>query len=156
MFKYLVCGWMAFCLAGCTAQASVGSESKKVDFTVIAAGDTTATGEQESRKIELINDQSALNDALAVYQPDSAQYEANFTDEQVLLISMGGRSSSGYSIGVQSVEDRGDFLEVNITLLKPDESCMTAMVMSSPYQLIAVKSHKEILFREYLTINQCH
>ncbi len=142
-------------LSGCLSDSNAESTLPRVSFTEIASGDSTVNGIPENRKIEVFTDQNSLNTALAIYVQFVVEHTVDFNNKRVVLLSMGERSSGGYSIGAQYIEDNGDYLELNILLSKPGDSCGVAQVLTYPFQFVEVQSTKELIIREHITVTNC-
>lgn len=61
-----------------------------------------------------------------------------------LILNMGEKTSSGYSIGIDSVEEQADKVIVTVKETKPAEGSMTASVMTYPYAVVKINSKKKI------------
>ena len=60
---------------------------------------------------------------------------------------MGEKTSSGYSIGIDSVEEQADKIIVTVKETKPEQGSMTASVMTYPYAIVKINSKKKIEFK---------
>ncbi len=61
-----------------------------------------------------------------------------------LILNMGEKTSSGYSIGIDSVEEQADKIIVTVKETKPEQGSMTASVMTYPYAIVKINSKKKI------------
>ena len=62
----------------------------------------------------------------------------DFTQEYVIGVFAGEKSSGGNMIEVTDVSDLGDTRTFSITLTAPGEGCLTSQAITSPYQFIRV------------------
>jgi hypothetical protein len=73
----------------------------------------------------------------------------------VALLSLGGRSTGGYSISAEKIEDHGEFIKASIIIKKPGSNCGVTQALTSPYQFVEVESVKELLFEERIEVINC-
>ncbi|NOX75295.1 MAG: protease complex subunit PrcB family protein [Gammaproteobacteria bacterium] len=142
-------------LAGCVGDSNAESPIPLVNFTVIVFGDSTMSSLPENKKIEVFTDQTSLNSSLAVYVQLVAEHTVDFSSRRVALLSMGGRSSGGYEIATDRIEDHGDFMTLKILLTKPGSGCVTTGVITSPYEFVEIESTKELVIEERVVVVEC-
>ncbi len=143
-------------LVNCKAIPNTTSPIPSVTYLEIVSGDNNINGRQENKKITVFSDQASLNSALAIYIQSVTEHTVDFHSSQAALLSMGGRSSGGYSIGAEYVEDHGDYIELGIVLTKPGDSCFTNQMLTSPYQFIEIKSTKKLIINERVVVADCN
>ncbi len=61
-----------------------------------------------------------------------------------VILNMGEKSSGGYSIGVNTVQEEADKIIVTVKETKPAEGSMTTSVMTYPYAIVKINSKKKI------------
>ena len=143
-------------LVSCVADSNADSPTPEISFGVIVSGDNTMNGLQENRKIEVFADQVSLNASLALYERFITEHTVDFRSKRAVLLSMGGRSTGGYSIKVDAVEDYDDYIKLKVLLTKPGNNCITTQALTSPYQFIEIESDKELVIEEKVMVVNCN
>ena len=64
--------------------------------------------------------------------------EVDFGSETVIILILGERPSAGYSVRAAEVTLRDNDVEVRIAVSSPGPDVMTASVLTSPFQLLAI------------------
>ncbi len=154
VFTVLLCV-VAPLLVSCAPDSNAGTPLPTVNFSVIAAGDHTISGLPENRKLEVYTDQASFDSSLYLFIQPISQYIVDFSSRRVVLLSLGGRSTGGFSISVEKIEDYGDFLKASIIIKKPGSNCVVTQAQTSPYQFVEVESVKELLFQEKVEVVNC-
>jgi hypothetical protein len=121
-------------------------------FVELNKGQITQNGTKKQTKV--ISSQADYAAELAIYT-STPPTSVDFTNGRVLLVDMGGRSSSGYSIDVTSVDVTDNSVVANIRLIEPGPNCVVLTVMTNPYQFVFIPSLKEILVSERLEVTSC-
>ena len=62
----------------------------------------------------------------------------DFSEEVVVLVAMGGRPSSGYSIAVNRVQEDGNGRSIEVLEVSPGSSCVTLTVITSPADAVVL------------------
>lgn len=154
VFTVLLCV-VAPLLVSCAPDSNAGTPLPTVNFSVIAAGDHTISGLPENRKLEVYTDQASFDSSLHLFIQPIAEYIVDFSSRRVVLLSLGGRPTGGYSISVEKIEDYGDFIKASIIIKKPGSNCVVTQAQTSPYQFVEVESVKELLFEEIIEVVNC-
>jgi hypothetical protein len=141
-------------LLGCTGESSAQSPSPESQFVELNKGQVTENNNSTKKQTKIISSQTDYAAELAIYTSASPE-SVDFTNGRVLLVDMGGRSSSGYSISVTSVDVTDNSVVANVRLVKPGPSCLVLAVMTNPYQFVFIPSLKEILISEGLNLANC-
>lgn len=128
----------------------------KVNFVVIASGFNATNGAEVNRKIEIFTSQKALNSSLAIFTILKKEHTIDFNSKQSVLLSMGTRSSGGYSIKTETIEDHGNYIKLKVLLTKPGNNCMVSQMLTSPYQFIEIESDKELVVEERVVVDDCN
>jgi len=138
--------------SGCTKESSAFTLVSESVFTVANQGTVALTPTPKQTKVlSTLQDYSA---ELAKYTNDPP-LAIDFTPGRYLLVDMGQRSSSGYSIGVTSVDVGDNSVTANVKLSKPGANCVVLTVVTNPYQFVFIPSAKEILVSERVEIVNC-
>jgi len=138
--------------SGCTKESSALTLVSESGFTVANQGTAALTPTPKQTKVlSTLQDYAA---ELAKYTNDPP-LAIDFTPGRYLLVDMGQRSSSGYSIAVTSVDVGADSVTANVRLIKPGTNCVLAPVMTNPYQFVFIPSVKEVLVSESVVVVNC-
>ena len=142
-------------LVSCSPDSNAGTPLPRVNYSVIASGENTINGLPENRKIEVYTTQTSFNSSLYLFIQPLTEYTVDFSSRRVVLLSLGGRASGGYSISAEKIEDYGEFIKALIVIKKPGSNCLVTQAQTSPYQFIEVESVKELLFEERVEVVNC-
>jgi hypothetical protein len=83
--------------------------------------------------------------------------DIDFSKEMVLVNGMGQRSSGGYSIRTERIEDDGEIIRVFSRTRSPGPKCMTSAAFTSPVELIRVeRSSKPVRFITMNEVVECN
>jgi len=130
-------------------------KTSTVNTSLIFSAGQPINGLQVNRKIEVFSDQTSFNTSFAQYVFSIAEHTVDFNTRRVVLLSMGSRPSGGYSIVVDSAEDFGDYVQLNITLSIPGNGCVVTLALTSPYTFIEIESTKNLIFKEQVSVYEC-
>ncbi|MDH5517473.1 MAG: protease complex subunit PrcB family protein [Gammaproteobacteria bacterium] len=142
---------IAWCLPACDTE----TELPVVAFTVIASGNNAISDLPLNRKFEVFTDQASFNSHLYSYIQPSVEHSVDFNSRRVALLSMGPRSSGGYSISAQSIEDHAAFIKLKVLLIKPGNHCDTTQALSAPFEFIEIESVNELVIEERVETIDC-
>jgi PrcB C-terminal len=84
-----------------------------------------------------------------------AEHTVDCSSRRVVLLSLGGRPTSGYSISVEKIEDYGEFIKASVIIEKPSSNCVVTQAQTSPYQFVEVESVKDFIFDEKIAVVSC-
>ncbi|MDH5711980.1 MAG: protease complex subunit PrcB family protein [Gammaproteobacteria bacterium] len=143
-------------LSGCLPDSNAETPVPTVPFSVIASGDYPASGSFENRKLEVFRNQASLDASLATYAQLSQPYIVDFSTSQAILINVGQRTSGGYSVKTDVVQEFSDHIKVFTTLTKPGNGCLTTLALTYPFEIIEVQSTKEVIFEQQLIMYNCN
>lgn len=142
-------------LVSCVPQSDADTPPSTVTFTVIASGNNTISGAPANRKIEVFTSQASFNSSWHLYiQPDTER-TVDFSSKKVVLLSLGMRSTGGYSISVEKIEDFGEYITAQVLIKKPGSNCIVTQAQTSPYEFTEIASMKELLFEERIEVQEC-
>lgn len=118
-----------------------------VPFIEIAHGSQSAV---ERRVNYIITSPDQFNELWNMIGVTGVPPKVDFEKDAVIAVFAGRKPATGYSIAIAKIEDT-DLRTVSITLANPDEKCVPAKSITTPYQLITVPttslplSHKDIV-----------
>ena len=127
---------MVLPVSGCLSDSQAGAA---VGFDVILTDQYPANGIYGNREIEFISNQQAYDDTVSRYS-SLQPADINFSNNQVILLNMGPRSTGGYSVTVSSVAESNGTLTVYVTETSPAPGCMVPQAITSPYVFVRVHS----------------
>ncbi|MWB93233.1 protease complex subunit PrcB family protein [Flavobacterium sp. GA093] len=64
-----------------------------------------------------------------------------------VILNMGEKSTGGYSIGVEKVEETDKNIIITVKEFSPAQDAMTMQVITYPYTVVKVNSKKEIIVK---------
>jgi hypothetical protein len=146
---------IALPLLSCAPDSSAYTPLPTLNYSVIAAGDNTISGLPENRKLEVYTDQTSFDANLYLFIQPFAEHIVDFSSRRVVLLSLGGRPSGGYSISVEKIEDYGEYIKASIVIEKPGSNCVVTQAQTSPFQFVEVESIKELIFEERIAVVNC-
>lgn len=111
-------------------------ESKDVSFTVIGHGKNAT--EVTARKNYAIYTKTEYARIWKLTGSTEKMPTIDFNKAYVIAVFAGTRTTGGYAISVDSVEDTGDSRHVFVLIEKPGVGCITTQALTSPYQFIRV------------------
>ena len=142
-------------LASCAIDSNANAPLPTVNYSVVATGNNTINGQPENKKLEVFSNQPAFNSSLYLFIQPLVEHTVDFSSRRVALLSLGGRSTGGYSISAEKIEDYGDYIKATVLIKKPSVNCVVTQAQSSPYQFVEVESTKELLFEERVEFVDC-
>ena len=133
-------------------------------FTVAAFG--CASGEQEPSApgdydIVLSGQQASIQTQSAVVVSDQETWSAvfrstqgavlsdetppivNFDEHRLLVLFAGSRSTGGYSIEVESIEESDASIDVRVRVLSPAPDAMVTQVITSPFVVVQLRTTRD-------------
>ncbi len=82
--------------------------------------------------------------------------DINFSENIVLAVFQGERSSGGYSISVDTIIETESALEVFVREVSPGQRCSVTMALTQPYTIIVVEqTDKDVQFTTEQEIREC-
>jgi hypothetical protein len=112
-------------------------KSKSIDFETVSKDFYSLQVEKENY---VAKDEESLNQILDLIEiQDSINYDIDFSEETVVAVFMGEKSSGGYSIEIVEVVKKEDHLEFVVEVKEPGPDDMTIQAITSPYHIIRLK-----------------
>jgi PrcB C-terminal len=96
------------------------------------------------RENRSFRDQEELALYLARAKARGAAPQVDFSHRQLLLVSPGPRSSTGYGVEVRSVREQGDKITVRVQERTPTLQDRVDARVTYPYRLLSLPSDKEV------------
>ncbi|HVY55286.1 MAG TPA: protease complex subunit PrcB family protein [Thermodesulfobacteriota bacterium] len=143
----ILAGFAAAAIAACiivyvmsgTVPAAVSgqpsSEGTLVPAELLVAG---AQSSVTDRVNYLITSSAEFGELWSLIQATGTMPAVDFSTHSVLAVFAGQEPTAGYAIGVSKVEDTSDGRKVTIALSKPGSDCVTAAVITTPFELVSV------------------
>lgn len=113
---------------GNNSQAAV-----EVPFALITNGLQSKVSERVNY---LIQSEAGLQELWKLIEAEGQPPEVDFTQEAVIAVFAGERPTAGHSVAVSKVEDMGDSRVVTISLIQPAPDCVTAQMVTMPYEIL--------------------
>jgi hypothetical protein len=73
--------------------------------------------------------------------------QADINNSNYVILNMGEKNTSGYSIGIENVEETDKNIIITIKEKAPAPDAMLLQVISYPYTVVKVHSKKEIIIK---------
>ncbi len=123
-------------LSGCAVQSNLDEGPDDVlYFEPIAIGQS---GSIRDTLEVVVSDEGALSEALAKVNPLGELPSIDFNQSMVGIIAI-PTNSGGFVVEVQSVEQRGEEIQVHYLLSVPGADCITVQALSLPFQIISLR-----------------
>lgn len=151
LIAIIVGGWLVFFGMGDTGAQS--GQPKNVSFTVLSEGTNAEVTDRKNYRIKN-RDEFASVWAYAYGDTGEPLPSVDFTQNHILAIFSGERPSAGYGVTVNAVIDTDTAREIMITHTEPGSSCITAQVITSPFQFILVPKTDLPIARTDFTVTQ--
>lgn len=129
---------------------SCGSQKGILDFSPVTHN-VVSTGQYAPilKKSVLVERDGTQNKALldAQFLSDNGLNSIDFDKHMLLEVFIGEKSTAGYSISIDAVQENAEEIHFYYTVLSPDG--MAAAVMTQPYLIVSIaKTDKRVLFFE--------
>ncbi|MFU8819028.1 MAG: protease complex subunit PrcB family protein [Desulfurivibrio sp.] len=142
---------LAWILSGCIADDKdddgddIGS---RIGFAVLRSGQTSGIGVE---RLTVIREGEAF---AALWQEHGvdlssplAQPEVDFSQDMVVAVFLGERSTGGYSLAITEVRERSASFMVKLKATLPADDCVVSQAASQPYQMATIsRSSKVVAF----------
>lgn len=92
----------------------------------------------ESKEIAMLQNDEKLKDKI----PPNDTQSCNF-----VILNMGEKTSGGYKIGVESVEETTKNIIITVKETAPEPNAMALQVITYPYCIVKINSKKEIIIK---------
>lgn len=129
-----------------------GQAAVEVPFTRITEG----LQSDVSRRVNyLVTSQSALEKLWTMVKATGTPPTIDFTKEAVIAVFAGEKPTAGYEITVSKVRDSADARIVAVSVMQPAPDCVTAQMVTMPYEILTVPATPLPLTHEdsVLTVN---
>lgn len=73
--------------------------------------------------------------------------QADISNSNYVILNMGEKNTSGYSIGIENVEETDKNIVITIKENAPAQDAMVMPVISYPYTVVKIHSKKEIIIK---------
>ena len=123
-------------LSGCEVQSNLDEGPDDVlYFEPIAIGQSGSV--RDTVEVVLM-DEAALEEALMKVNPLGDLPSIDFNQTMVGLIAI-PTNSGGYVVEVQSIEQRGEEIQIHYLFSIPGEDCITVQALSLPFQIVSMR-----------------
>lgn len=153
LIAVIIGGWLVF--FGMGTDTSQNDIPQDVSFSVLGEGANAQLSERKNYRIKN-RDEFAMIWSYAYGSGPEQLPSVDFTQNHVLAVFSGERPSAGYGVAVNAVVDTATAREVMITHTEPGTGCMTAQVITSPFQFVLVpKNELPIVRTDFTVVTEC-
>ncbi|HEY0045089.1 MAG TPA: protease complex subunit PrcB family protein [Flavobacterium sp.] len=89
----------------------------------------------ESKEIEMLQNDETMQKKIQ---------EADLQNATFLILNMGEKTTGGYKIGVENVEETADKVIVTVKDINPEPGSMVTQAFTYPYTVVKINSRKPI------------
>ncbi|MEM6507213.1 MAG: protease complex subunit PrcB family protein [Planctomycetota bacterium] len=121
-------------LTGCKSDGDTGGTSLAQPVTILerVSGDSAALKELGSYHIETKAQYEALGDA------DIFPGEVDFDANDLVIVSLGERSTGGFAVNIESIQLAGGELAITGEATKPAEADAVTQALTYPYSAVLI------------------
>lgn len=153
MKRLLILVPFIFQIQGCN-EASATSPVPAIEYEILHEEQYNEYADSTSKSFLVIKSQTDYENELLKRTSEKAE-AVNFEEETIVLIDMGTRNTGGYTINIQSFTVENDYIRAKVLLTLPGDNCGTTQALTNPFKLIKLKTKKDILVTEELSISSC-
>jgi hypothetical protein len=139
-------------IQGCGPDAVAEDQVNELNYSVIHSETSFVNIELQSKGHRVFSSQEAYESELLNYS-NELPVSIDFTQSQVVLLDMGVRPTSGYSIGIEEITENEDYVLLTVALYI-SKSCGNSVsytqALTHPFEFVEVTTSKEILIEEKL------
>ena len=141
------------------SQSTTSSVAEKTIFTPIELQSGDNGGFKTKTNLVISTQKEFLKiwgQAFVNYMNKETAPEVDFEKNIILLVALGEKTSGGHTIKVNSVTESKDNTVVKVLEISPGKGCMTAEVITYPYQIVQIeKPNKNIQFSAIEKVIDC-
>ncbi len=144
---------LTFVVSKAVTQVPITKYEKDISFKTIRTGIYSSQHEKKDHVIDNLIEWETF-----WWSMDTTQSlpDINFSENLVLAIFMGARSSGGYSISVNKIIETNSALEVFLKEVSPGQRCGVTMALTQPYTIAVVeKTGKDVQFTTEQEVTEC-
>lgn len=159
MPNYLRSGVVALAIAAIACAQPNGPEPVATELPVesLLSDDFTGFENAERRVIRNVIEWTiAWERVHRNYSPKPPLPAIDFTREQIILVALGERRTSGYSVHINGASSNGDETTVRLESWSPGPACITLDVITFPIDLAKMpRTTGRVVFEEDQTVRPC-
>lgn len=146
---------MSFCLmSACIGPGdAIATVIPLSQVTVLNSGQNGTS--QHARNAQIRSQAQYEAELAAISAGTGVAAKVDFTRGSVLLIDMGTRNSGGLALAIASVKVSADKVIANVRLTAPGSNCLTAAVMTNPYQFLYIPTSRNIIVEDTSVVRNC-
>lgn len=92
----------------------------------------------EPNEIKMLENDPLLKDKMK---------QADINNSNYVILNMGEKSTGGYSIGIDKVEETDKNIIITVKEVSPAPDAMAMQVITYPYTVVKIRSKKEIIIK---------
>lgn len=132
-------------LFACSTTNKLGAN----DYTVLLSREY---GGNETFSKAIIDNTNDFANEISNLSIDESEYSKflniDFKTKNVLLLHLGQKNTGGYSIKINKIEQKGDFLTVYYSVNKPKPGENVTMALTNPFIMVELPKTKEVEVKE--------
>lgn len=139
--KKIVSALVVFVLISCGTKKTAGSAALYEVLTEQSSGGGNIKFFEiltEPNEIKMLQNDPLLADKMK---------DADINNYNYVILNMGEKNTSGYSIGVEKVEETDKNIIITVKENSPSPDAMVMQMISYPYTVVKVHSKKEIIIK---------
>lgn len=153
MKRLLILVPFIFQIQGCNDVNAI-SPIPAIEYEILHEAHYNEYADSTSKGFLVIKSQTEYENELLKRTSETVE-AVNFEEETIVLIDMGTRNTGGYTIDIQSFTEENNYIRAKVLLTLPGENCVTTQAITNPFKLIMLKTIKDILVTEELSIATC-
>lgn len=153
---WLACGTAMLLACGSPTAPSTGP----LTVVRVAGGSTAASS--FGAQLLVIRDQAAWESAWQALHGKGSDPgpppNVNFSSNLIVLVSMGGKPSGGYTVSIPSADEEAGVITVAVTESSPGPTCVVTELITSPYSAVTIPFHvpnEQVKFTITTTVHNC-
>ena len=146
---FIVCLLFTVAAFGCASgeqepSAPGDDESLAVTYDIVLSGQQASI---QTQSAVVVSDQETWNAVFRSTQgavlSDETPPIVNFDEHRLLVLFAGSRSTGGYSIEVESIEESDASIDVRVRVLSPAPDAMVTQVITSPFVVVQLRTTRD-------------
>jgi hypothetical protein len=153
MKRLLILVPFIFQIQGCN-DANATSPIPAIEYEILHEAQYNEYADYTNKSVIIIKNQTDYKDELLKRTSETIK-TVNFDEEIIVLIDMGTKNTGGYAIDIQTFTEENDYIRAKVILTFPGDNCTTTQALTNPFKLIKLKTTKDVLVTEELSISNC-
>ncbi|WP_026705572.1 protease complex subunit PrcB family protein [Flavobacterium soli] len=147
MKKLLLVPIIAIIVSCNCKKTTVTEENKKHKEPLFEVLSESAYQGRDNETFEIIKDNASLKELYKSINNENVP-TIDFTNNRVIALFLGQRSSGGHAIKVKNITEKENKIFVDIERIAPKPGENATMAMTNPYSIVKINSNKEIVINK--------